>query len=183
MKNASRPRAQDQLLKRIIRGLALGLSFLLLSHTPLWAEDFSLTNEPSVSEPDSLTETHMAPPGLRAKVTALYQTTLSSQISGRLEELSVRDGDRFEKGQILAKIDCVVPQAQLKSAEAQAKKQLSIYETTRRLEKLKSRSPLELAVAEAEKEQAEAELSIAQSMVQRCNIEAPFSGAVSNKMV
>ena len=182
MNIATRHHAQDGLFKRIIWGLALGLSFLL-NPALLWATDTFNANDALLSEPDTLIEAPIAPPGLRAKVTALDQTILSSQLAGRIEELLVRDGDRFEKGQILAKIDCVIPQAQLKSAEANAKKQRAVYETTKRLEKLNSRSPLELAITEAEKEQAEAELAIAQNMVSRCQIAAPFSGAVSNKMV
>ena len=133
--------------------------------------------------PDTVTLNMLLAPALRVKVSALRSTVLSSQMPGRILELAVRDGDSFAKGQILARLDCAVPAAQLKRAEATHHKQLTLYETTAKLERLRSRSPLELAMTRAELAQAAAELSVAKSMLERCTILAPFSGKVSERMV
>ena len=124
----------------------------------------------------------MLPPKLRVKVTALRQTVLASQSSGHITELAVRDGDLFTKDQVLARLDCSMQKAQLKRAEAAAHKQQSFYETTLKLERMRSRSPLELAAAKADAAQAAAELLVAQTMVERCTITAPFSGRVGERL-
>ena len=127
--------------------------------------------------------TGIALPDLRVKVTALHHTTLSSQLSGHIALLAVRDGDAFSKGQVLAKMECTVPAAQLRRAEAAVQKFAMLYSTTKKLEQLNSRSQLELSVAKAEAEQAAAEAAVARAMMERCTVLAPFSGRVADRMV
>lgn len=122
-------------------------------------------------------------PKLRVKVTAVRQTVLSSQLGGRLQEVTVRDGDSFTKGQVLAKMDCAMERAQLNRARAAVSKQNAFFQATQKLEKMKSRSPLELAAARADAAQAEAELLMTQVMVGRCEVKAPFDGRVGELMV
>ncbi len=123
------------------------------------------------------------PPGPRIKVTALRQTVLSSQMSGHIALLEARDGDAFTKGQPLVRLDCAVPTAQLRRAEASVQKAVALYNTTKKLAALNSRSQLELAVARAEADQAAAEATVARIMVERCTVAAPFAGRVSERLV
>lgn len=123
-----------------------------------------------------------APPLLRVKVTAVRHTTLSSQLSGHIAVLAVRDGESFTKGQPLASLECSAPKAQLRRAEAAVQKHNAVYSTTKKLEQLHSRSPLELAIAKAEAEQAAAEAAAARIVVERCAIVAPFSGRVAERL-
>lgn len=122
-------------------------------------------------------------PRLRVKTVALRQTILSSQLGGRIASLAVRDGDLFEKGQTLAKMDCSMPLAQVRRAEAAVQKAIAVHNTTKRLESLRSRSQLELAVAKADADQAAAELAAARVIANRCTVTAPFSGRVAERMV
>ena len=122
------------------------------------------------------------PPLLRVKVTAVRHTTLSSQLSGHIALLAVRDGESFTRGQTLASLECSVQRAQLQRAEAAVQKYNAVSHTTRKLEQLNSRSHLELAVARAEAAQAAAEAAAARIVVERCVVVAPFSGRVAERM-
>ena len=135
----------------------------------------------SLAAADAIPGTDM--PAFRVQVKALRHTSLSSLMSGQLVEVAVLDGDSFAQGQTLAKLDCAVPKAQLKRAEATLRKHTALYQTTQKLERLQSRSQLELEMARAEKDQASAELEMATSMVERCTVNAPFSGLVAERMV
>ncbi|SHN61439.1 efflux RND transporter periplasmic adaptor subunit [Desulfovibrio litoralis] len=122
-------------------------------------------------------------PTFRVQVKSLNHTVISSLMAGQLLEVNVLDGESFEKGQQLASLDCSLPKAQLKRATATLNKHAALYETTQKLQRLKSRSPLEMEIARAEKNQAEAELEMAKQMIKRCNVNAPFSGRVAERMV
>ncbi len=118
-------------------------------------------------------------PALRVKVAAVHRTVLSSGLTGRILRINVRDGESFAKGQALVQMDCSMPQAQLRRAEAAARKQQAVYAVTKRLESLDSRSRLDLDVARAEVEQALAEVAAAKVFVDRCTVAAPFAGRVA----
>ncbi|WP_437883779.1 efflux RND transporter periplasmic adaptor subunit [Pseudomonas sp. LRF_L74] len=120
---------------------------------------------------------------LRVQLSPIRQTVLSSEIAGKLIELSVKEGEAFKKGQNLAAFDCSVQRAQLsRSAAVQngAQKKLDV---ARRLDALASISQSEVAQAQADMAVAQAESSVGQAMLKRCTISAPFDGHVARRLV
>ena len=117
---------------------------------------------------------------LRAQIKARQSTLISSEMNARINQLKLRDGDRFSEGQILVSFHCTLEEAQLNKAKATLEKAVKTYEVKQRLEELHSIGALELAVAKAEEGEAKAETQIAQAVLSRCVIKAPFGGKVTD---
>ncbi|MDP1666334.1 MAG: efflux RND transporter periplasmic adaptor subunit [Methylobacter sp.] len=135
----------------------------------------ALAQIPALAEaPASPTDLH-----LRAQLKARQSTMIASEISARISQLKLHDGERFSAGQVLVGFHCTLEEAQLSKAQATLGKKVKIFEVNQQLETRRSIGALELAVSKAEAEEARADLRIAQAMVDRCVIHAPFSGKVS----
>ena len=117
---------------------------------------------------------------LRAQIKARQSTQISSEMNARISQLKLRDGDSFNEGQTLVSFHCSLEEAQLNKAKASLEKAAKTNEVKQRLEELHSIGALELAVAKAEQGEAKAELQVAQSILSRCVIKAPFSGKVTD---
>ncbi len=121
-----------------------------------------------------------------------YETNVGAKIGGRIESIAVREGDRVNKGQVIAQLDDAELQAQLEGAEArfqaaqqqvnQARLQIEVIESQIREAQLNLRQSTDdatgrinqalatvaaaraqLAKARAQVKQAEAEKQFAQS--------------------
>jgi len=115
-------------------------------------------------------------PEIRAQLTPVQYTTLSSEIAARIDHIATRVGEKFKKGDVLVAFDCAVQRAQLARAEAvvtQAQKTLAINQ---RLFKLRSIGHLELDVSQAEVRKVTAERAMVETAVGKCTIAAPFAG-------
>jgi membrane fusion protein, multidrug efflux system len=117
---------------------------------------------------------------LRAQIKAKDSTQISSEMSARIHQLKWRDGDHFNEGDTLVSFHCSLEEAQLNKAKATLEKAVKTYEVKQRLEQLHSIGALELAVAKAEEGEAKADVQIAQAVLSRCVIKAPFSGKVTD---
>ena len=120
---------------------------------------------------------------IRAQLTAIRQTVISTEINGRISQLKVKEGSAFQKGEMLAKVDCTIYRAQLNKVQAELDSTIARHETTKRLAELKSKGKLELALAEIEVRKARADLEMTKTQVDHCAIKAPFDGLVSEKLV
>jgi membrane fusion protein, multidrug efflux system len=119
---------------------------------------------------------------LRAQIKARFSTLISSEMSGRINQLKIRDGERFSSGQILVGFHCNLEEAELSKAKASLEKKRKTYEVNQKLSKLNSISTLELAVSKTEEEEAKADVRVADAVLDRCEIKAPFSGKVVEVM-
>jgi membrane fusion protein, multidrug efflux system len=115
---------------------------------------------------------------LRAQIKARESTQISSEMSGRISQLKIRDGERFSTGQVLVGFHCSMEEAQLSKAKATLEKKRKTHEVDQKLEKLNSISTLQLAVSKTEEEEAKADVRVTQAVLERCTIKAPFSGKV-----
>ncbi len=97
-------------------------------------------------------------------VTARRQATVSAKITGKVSELLIEEGQRVEKGQVLARLEPIDAEAQRKLSQSQlaaarsevsrAQVQLALAEkTVRRQRELRSRN----IVAQSQLDQAESE--------------------------
>jgi RND family efflux transporter MFP subunit len=119
-----------------------------------------------------------ASPEVRAQLSPRRFTTLSSEIAAKIDRLSVKEGDRFKAGQVLFALDCSIQRAQLaeaKAALAAAEKSKSV---SKRLVELNSGGVLEAELAAAEAAKAQARMELAQVVLSKCSVPAPFSGRV-----
>ncbi len=116
-----------------------------------------------------------------AQLVAVRQTILSAEIAGKIDHVSVREGDRFTAGQVLITLDCVIHQARLEEARATLDAAESSRAVHQRLLALNSAGTLETELAAAEAAKARAKLSSARAVVSKCAIAAPFGGRVVNR--
>ncbi|PLX81157.1 MAG: efflux transporter periplasmic adaptor subunit [Desulfuromonas sp.] len=116
---------------------------------------------------------------VRLQLVAPQSVTLSSELSGRIAELPLRPGDAFKKGAQLLAFDCRLHQARWDKAAAERKQASATHEVNIQLDRLGSVSTLELDVSSARLAVAQAELDIMTTLLDRCTINAPFSGRIA----
>lgn len=126
---------------------------------------------PLPSSPSPATE-------IRAQLTARQFTILSSELAARIDRMTIRGGERFEKGDVLVQFDCSLQRAQLAHAESVATRAKKTYQSDQRLVALKAMGQLELEIAGADVQTALADVAAAQAATAKCVIVAPFSGVV-----
>ena len=132
-----------------------------------------------------------------AVVEAVRQSTVASQIAGRIVDLPFDVGDRVEKGQVIARIDeraaaqaLAASEAQLRAAEATLANARAAYERARRLREQNFISAAALDKAEADFRAAESQVKAmlagtGQAATERsfATITAPYGGVVSARLV
>ncbi|HKL20769.1 MAG TPA: HlyD family efflux transporter periplasmic adaptor subunit, partial [Tichowtungia sp.] len=128
-----------------------------------------------------------APPApdmeIRAQLVAVHHPVISSTIAGRIDNLKLKAGDFFKKGETLVRIDCTAQQSELVLAETILARKQKILHINHRLNQLGSVSELEMAVSESEVKEARAGVAFHEAVVNQCTIRAPFSGRVVRKFV
>jgi len=109
--------------------------------------------------------------------------TLGTEVIGRVSKINVESGRDVEKGTIIIELDSSVEQANLKEAQAKverARKKVQRYE---QLKSTKAISPENLDEVETEYRTSMASMQSLQSIIDRKNIVAPFSGRVGIREV
>jgi RND family efflux transporter MFP subunit len=170
-------------IKRITFSLLL---VVLLQPFPVVAEPTELPPETidkqietaKIDEPPSEQMDTGSSQLLRAQIKARESTQISSERSGRINQLKIRDGERFAAGQVLVGFHCSMEEAELTKARATLEKKQKTHEVNKKLNKLNSISTLELDVSKAEEDEAAADVKVSQAVLERCTIKAPFSGKV-----
>ncbi|MDP5057244.1 MAG: efflux RND transporter periplasmic adaptor subunit [Marinomonas hwangdonensis] len=114
----------------------------------------------------------------RGLLVATHKATLSSELAARVVELPKKMGESFKQGDTLVALDCRLFEAQQDKVSAEVKVAQIRLENTKQLNQLRSIGTLEVAIAESELQKIIAEQRIAQLNVERCEIKAPFDGAV-----
>lgn len=125
---------------------------------------------------ESTAESRLEPQ--RAVVEAIDSTTISSELSGRIEEMKFREGDAFTKGQILVKMDCDQYSAERDRVGARLASARRKLENNRRLSELRSVGKLDVDLSRLAVNENEAEYRIARNNVNRCSIKAPYDGRI-----
>ncbi len=132
-----------------------------------------------------------------AVVEAVHQSTVSSQIAGRIVDLRFDVGDRVKKGDVIARIDeraatqaVAASEAQVRAAEANLVNARAQYERSRQLLAQKFISQAALDKSEADFKAAESQMKAmlagaGQAATERsfATIIAPYGGVVSARHV
>ncbi|WP_130471854.1 efflux RND transporter periplasmic adaptor subunit [Candidatus Magnetaquicoccus inordinatus] len=120
---------------------------------------------------------------IHAQLVPKRYTTLSAEIAGRIESLTVQEGSRFKEGQTLASMDCALQRSQLDEARATVAVADKTRSVQKRLLQLNSGGVLEAEMAAAEAEKARARWHSSQILVGKCALVAPFPGRVVEQKV
>jgi membrane fusion protein (multidrug efflux system) len=143
--------------------------------------------------PGTLTETLR----VTGSLTPSQQVHLSAEVSARLEEVTVREGDSVEQGALLARFDVDSLENQLAQAQSTAEatrvqfnKAQSDFERTETLVERELAAPTALENARSGLEQLRAQLAAqetsvenAQAAVDRARVTAPFDGVIAERQV
>ena len=118
-----------------------------------------------------------------ALVTAVEESTLSSQMAGKIRHVTVGLGDQFKKGAHLIEFDCAEQRAQLDSAAAEFRAARETHLARMRLQALGAAGELDVKVAAAAAEKARSQLNFRESQLAYCRVDAPFAGNVARVRV
>lgn len=165
-------------------GLLLGGALLLAGGTwsilqftrphpaPETALAATVTVETLSIRPQSLANTL----NLSGTIRPADQATLSTRVTGRITQLSLEEGDRFQKGDVLARIDVVDMSAQTSQAEsgvAQAQAEVARSQATLnqlKSQKLEAQASLRLAqINQVRMAQLREEGAVSQSQLDEAN--------------
>lgn len=118
----------------------------------------------------------------RAIVESTDRTILSSEIGEMITSIDKNSGDYFKKDEILIKIDCNIYQAE--KEKIRVKKELARVKLNKNLQlkKFNSVGQFDVETSRLELRQEEIDYKIASINVNRCEIKAPFSGRVVQKI-
>ena len=119
----------------------------------------------------------------RALVVASQEAVLSSELAARIHSISVKEMERFKKGDLLIQFDCSLYEAQKDVVRANENSALIKLKSDEQMLQMRSIGKYELELSISEYEKAKSELLIAELNVERCEIRAPFDGAVEEVVV
>lgn len=119
----------------------------------------------------------------RALVVASQEAVLSSELAARINNISVKEMERFKKGDLLIQFDCSLYEAQKDVVRANENSALIKLKSDEQMLQMRSIGKYELELSISEYEKAKSELRIAELNVERCEIRAPFDGAVEEVVV
>jgi RND family efflux transporter MFP subunit len=116
---------------------------------------------------------------IRAQLSPVSHTVLSSELGAIVSRIAVREAGTFRQGDVLLTLDCSLQQAQLRIAQAELASAEVVLAANVRLDQLNSVGKLDLDLARVAKDKAEAEVQMSQTLLAKCELIAPFSGRVA----
>jgi len=116
-------------------------------------------------------------------ILATEETTLSSQMGGRILRVHIGLGDAVDKGAPLLEFDCSEQQAQLQAAQAEYRGLRETHLTKLKLQALGAAGELEVTVAAATADKAKSQVDVRESQLAYCKVSAPFSGRIARLRV
>lgn len=113
-----------------------------------------------------------------AVVRADAEAQLSSSLSGTIEALPFNEGSAFLEGDLLVRLDCAMQRAEAEAAAADHQAAQAEFEVRRALLARGGTGEVQVAVAEAQAAATKARQRLAEAVVSKCEIVAPFDGRV-----
>lgn len=120
---------------------------------------------------------------VRALLVPQSEATMSSQMAGIISNLLLKNGEQFEKGDLLVQFDCSMHLAQLDRVQAELAKAEATYRSDTMLFEMDSTSRLNVQISEANVKGARAEVGIVKTILEYCDIKAPFDGRVIKVLI
>jgi RND family efflux transporter MFP subunit len=116
-------------------------------------------------------------------VVAGDETTLSSQMAGKIKKIYFGLGDAVPAGALLVEFDCAEQDAQLQTAEAEYRGARETHLTKLRLQALGAAGELEVTVAASAADRAKGQVIFRESQIAYCKLTAPFAGRIAKTRV
>ncbi|MGL6071777.1 efflux RND transporter periplasmic adaptor subunit [Craterilacuibacter sp.] len=116
------------------------------------------------------------PAPIRVLLAPALETTLASQLVGRITAVNVSLGQSFAKGTPLVRFDCSEQNARLKMSEAELAATRENYEAKLRLQGLQQASEVEVSLAASNVAKARAQIGLSRAQLTPCTVHAPFAG-------
>ncbi len=104
----------------------------------------------------------------RALVVASQQAVLSSELAAKIDNIPVKEMQRFKKGDLLIQFDCSLYEAQKDVVSANANSALIKMESDEQMLQMRTIGKYDLELSKSEYEKAKAELLIAYRKRYRC---------------
>lgn len=120
---------------------------------------------------------------IRGIIRSIHQATLATDMQARIVKLPLREGQHFEKGDLLVEFECDRIRAELDAAQADHRANIATRDNSRSLKKLNAAGAFDVTIAEAQAEKSEAAVNAAKIRVRHCVILAPFSGRIVDLLV
>lgn len=117
-----------------------------------------------------------AAPPIRVLLAPASETTLVSQMAGRILDVNTSLGQGFEVGRVLVRLDCTEQEARLAMSAAEKASADQELEVKLRLQGLQQATEVEVALAASAVEKAQAQSDVYQAQKAYCTIAAPFGG-------
>lgn len=116
---------------------------------------------------------------VRARIVSENETRLSSSISAQIEQIFVREGERFNQGQLLVSLDCKIAEARLAKAKVELEAAMQNLTAREMLAETRSVGELELELARISARQVQSNIDIVEAELNQCRVFAPFDGVVA----
>ena len=129
-----------------------------------------IVNQQNVSDKVSQINIELAP-SKSAKI--------SSEISAKIKHIPFKEGQSFKKNDVLVQFECKSQKAQLDKAKVLKEQSLKQEQADKQLLELKSIGRVEYEKSVADYEKSVAEFKYFKALVDKCLINAPFSGTVA----
>ncbi len=133
--------------------------------------------------PVSLAHAQEAVMSARGIVKSMGESALSTDLIAPVLNITKREGEAFQKGDILIQFDCRRFNAELASAEAEYEAAYAVAQNNRNLKRYGAVGGTDLTISDAKARKARADADVLIVKVSQCIIFAPFNGRVVEKMV
>jgi membrane fusion protein, multidrug efflux system len=114
----------------------------------------------------------------RVLLVPAQETTLVSQMVGRVNSLAGSIGTSFRVGQPVIRMECSEHDAKLRISEAEYNSAKENLDAKQRLLDLRAAGEVEVSMAAAAAEKAKAQIEFSKTQIRLCSIPAPFSGRI-----
>lgn len=118
-----------------------------------------------------------------ARIESTRRAEVSFRVPGTVNELPVKEGERVEKGQVIAKLDATDYKLAVDDRQAEFSRAERDFERAKPLAEKGFVTLRERDRREAEMKSARAALTKAQKDLDYTTLKAPFSGEISNRLV
>lgn len=118
---------------------------------------------------------------VQAVLVAQNIAVVSSTLDARITKMPFRDGDIFNKGDVIAEFDCGAEAARLREVQSKQRVSKSQMDAYNELKALDVVSKIEVLTAVENNAQAVAQIEQLRNRISLCKITAPFAGRVVKK--
>lgn len=120
---------------------------------------------------------------IRGVVQPVREAAISTELTSLVAKVPFREGENFNEGDLLMSFNCSKQQAELRAADAASRAKLIDWKNKRELLRYKAIGSNEVKLAEAAFAEARARAEALKIQTTHCEVFAPFTGRVVERVV